>query len=359
MSVAKRVSEEVGCKLGDDVGYAIRFEDCTSKNTVIKYMTDGVLLRESLRDPDIEQYSAIIMDEAHERSLHTDVLMGLIKKVVARRRDLKLIVTSATMDSDKFSSFFGNAPVFHIKGRTFPVETLFSKNPCEDYVDAAVKQVFAIHLGGAPGDILVFMTGQEDIEVTCAILAERLDEIENPPPLAILPIYSQLPADLQAKIFDSALNNARKVIVATNIAETSLTVDGIMYVVDSGYCKMKVYNPKVVDFPIALHARSISVNFTYLLNPIAFSPCTCLIDSCCAATYFPPQLHQFLPVPCFISKSHFHNFINAYLQVGMDTLQITPVSQANANQRSGRAGRTGPGMCSLNGGGVLISIFQS
>ncbi|KAK9727570.1 Pre-mRNA-splicing factor ATP-dependent RNA helicase PRP16 [Basidiobolus ranarum] len=275
MSVAKRVSEEVQTKLGDLVGYAIRFEDCTSEKTVIKYMTDGVLMRESLRESDLDRYSAIIMDEAHERSLQTDVLMGLLKRIVARRRDMKLIVTSATMNAEKFSTFFGNVPIFTIPGRTFPVDVMFSKTPCEDYVDSAVKQILSIHLSHPAGDILVFMTGQEDIEITCQVLAERLEQLDDPPPLAILPIYSQMPADLQAKIFDKAANNARKVIVATNIAETSLTVDGIMYVVDSGYCKLKVYNPKI----------------------------------------------------------------------GMDALQITPVSQANANQRSGRAGRTGPGSC--------------
>ncbi|RPB19840.1 hypothetical protein L211DRAFT_584545 [Terfezia boudieri ATCC MYA-4762] len=197
MSVAKRVSEEMQVKLGGLVGYAIRFEDCTSKDTMIKYMTDGVLLR-------------------------------LIKKILARRRDLKLIVTSATMNSERFSNFYGGAPEFIIPGRTFPVDVLWSKSPCEDYVDAAVKQVLAIHLGQGAGDILVFMTGQEDIEITCEVIAERLAQLNNPPKLAILPIYSQMPADLQAKIFDKAEGGARKVIVATNIAETSLTVDGII-----------------------------------------------------------------------------------------------------------------------------------
>lgn len=238
-------------------------------------MTDGVLLRESLTSADIDQYNVIIMDEAHERSLNTDVLMGLLKRVMARRRDLRLIVTSATMNAEKFSTFFGNVPIFTIPGRTFPVNVMYSKNPCEDYVDSAVKQVLKIHLSHPPGDILVFMTGQEDIEVTCALIQERLDQLDDVLPLSVLPIYSQLPADLQAKIFEKAENGARKVIVATNIAETSLTVDGISYVVDSGYSKLKIYNPKI----------------------------------------------------------------------GMDALQITPVSQANANQRSGRAGRTGPGHC--------------
>ncbi|THH05571.1 hypothetical protein EW145_g4696 [Phellinidium pouzarii] len=269
MSVAKR------CKLGGKVGYAIRFEDCTSKETAIKYMTDGVLLRESLNEGDLDRYSVIILDEAHERSLSTDVLMGLLRKILSRRRDLKLIVTSATMNAEKFSTFYGNAPCFTIPGRTFPVETFHSKSPCEDYVDSAVKQVLQIHLSLPPGDILVFMTGQEDIEITCQVVQERLDQLDDPALLAVLPIYSQMPADLQAKIFEATDDGRRKVIVATNIAETSLTVDGILYVVDAGYCKLKVYNSKV----------------------------------------------------------------------GMDALQITPISQANANQRTGRAGRTGNGFC--------------
>ncbi|KAI9621806.1 hypothetical protein KEM48_007586 [Puccinia striiformis f. sp. tritici PST-130] len=273
MSVAKRVSEEMECVLGQEVGYVIRFEDCTSDKTVVKFMTDGVLLRESLNEGDLDRYSVIILDEAHERSLSTDVLMGLLRKILSRRRDLKLIVTSATMNAEKFSRFFDDAPDFTIPGRTFPVDILFSKTPCEDYVDSAVKQALQIHLSAPPGDVLIFMTGQEDIEVTCQVIKDRIKQLDNPPFLAVLPIYSQMPADLQAKIFESTQDGRRKCIVATNIAETSLTVDGIMYVIDSGFSKLKVYNPRV----------------------------------------------------------------------GMDALQITPISQANANQRSGRAGRTGSG----------------
>ncbi|KAE8608603.1 hypothetical protein XENTR_v10011542 [Xenopus tropicalis] len=201
MSVAKRVSEEMQVSLGEEVGYAIRFEDCTSEKTLIKYMTDGILLRECLREADLDHYSAVIMDEAHERSLNTDVLFGLLREVVTRRSDLKLIVTSATMDADKFATFFGNVPIFYIPGRTFPVDILFSKTPQEDYVEAAVKQALQIHLSGAAGDILIFMPGQEDIEVTSDQIVERLEELDSAPPLAVLPIYSQLPSDLQAKIF--------------------------------------------------------------------------------------------------------------------------------------------------------------
>lgn len=259
MSVAKRVSEEVAAsllekgeklderaELGGIVGYSIRFEDCTSEHTLIKYMTDGVLLREGLNDSDLNKYSAIVMDEAHERTLNTDVLFGILRKLVARRSDLKLIVTSATMNAELFSDFFGGVPVFHIPGRTFPVETFFAKSVQEDFVMSAVKQALQIHCNYPPGDILIFMTGQEDIEGTCQVLADKMEKhAADSAPLLILPMYSQLPADLQSKIFLAAPEGTRKCIVSTNVAETSLTVDGIKYVIDAGYFKLKVYNPKI------------------------------------------------------------------------------------------------------------------
>lgn len=273
MSVAKRVADEMGVAVGADVGYTIRFEDRTSGATRIKYMTEGILLREMLELPHLDQYSVVIMDEAHERSLNTDVLLGLFRQLLRRRRDLKLVVTSATMNADRFLRFFGGAPQFSIPGRTFPVDIFHAKTRCADYVETAVKQVVTIHLAQGEGDILVFMTGQEDIEATCTLIGEKLQLLENPPPLDVFPIYSTLPADTQQKIFSHTAGR-RKCVVATNIAETSLTVAGVRFVVDCGLAKMKLFNAKL----------------------------------------------------------------------GMDALQTVPIAYANAQQRSGRAGRTGPGI---------------
>ncbi|CAJ1435695.1 unnamed protein product, partial [Effrenium voratum] len=196
MSVAKRVSEEYGCRLGQEVGYAIRFEDQTGPETLIKYMTDGMLLREILSDDMVSKYSIIMLDEAHERTISTDVLFGLLKKAVKKRGDLKLIVTSATLDAEKFSPYFFNSHIFTIPGRTFPVEILYSKDPEQDYVEAALMTVLQIHLTEPSGDILVFLTGQEEIDTACQVLHERMQKLEamSPPPLIILPVYSALPS---------------------------------------------------------------------------------------------------------------------------------------------------------------------
>lgn len=276
MSVAKRVAEEFGCRLGEEVGYAIRFEDCTGPETVIKYMTDGMLLREILIDENLSQYSVIMLDEAHERTIHTDVLFGLLKQLVQRRPDLRLIVTSATLDAEKFSGYFFNCNIFTIPGRTFPVEILYTKQPESDYLDASLITVLQIHLTEPEGDILLFLTGQEEIDYACQCLYERMKGLgKNVPELIILPVYSALPSEMQSRIFEPAPPGKRKVVVATNIAEASLTIDGIFYVIDPGFAKQNVYNPKQ----------------------------------------------------------------------GLDSLVITPISQASAKQRAGRAGRTGPGKC--------------
>jgi len=306
MSVAARVAQEMNVRLGHEVGYSIRFENCTSPKTVISYMTDGMLLREILTQPDLASISALVIDEAHERTLHTDILFGLVKDIVRFRSDLKLIISSATLDAEKFSQYFG-ASIFMIPGRMFPVDIYYTKSPEADYVDASVVTVLQIHVSQPlNGDVLVFLTGQEEIETAAEILAQRAKNLgARIPELLICPIYANLPSEQQAKIFEKTPKGARKVVLATNIAETrsvyccvlvamrlfvysifvpshlfvlllySLTIDGICYVIDSGFNKQKTYN-----------ARS-----------------------------------------------------------GMESLVVTPVSQAAANQRAGRAGRTQPGKC--------------
>uniref|UniRef100_A0A2R5LFA9 RNA helicase n=1 Tax=Ornithodoros turicata TaxID=34597 RepID=A0A2R5LFA9_9ACAR len=245
MSVAARVSEELGVKLGNEVGYSIRFEDCTSERTVLKYMTDGMLLREFLSEPDLAGYSVIIVDEAHERTLHTDILFGLVKDIARFRPDLKLLISSATLDAEKFSEFFDDAPIFKIPGRRFPVDIFYTKAPEADYLDACVVTVLQIHITQPLGDILVFLTGQEEIETCQELLMERTRRLGSKiKELIILPIYSNLPSDMQAKIFEPTPPGARKVVLATNIAETSLTIDGIIYVIDPGFCKQNSYNAR-------------------------------------------------------------------------------------------------------------------
>nr|GMC47767.1 pre-mRNA-splicing factor ATP-dependent RNA helicase DEAH1-like isoform X1 [Ipomoea batatas] len=278
MSVAARVSQEMGVKLGHEVGYSIRFEDCTSEKTLLKYMTDGMLLREFLGEPDLASYSVIMVDEAHERTLSTDILFGLVKDISRFRPDLKLLISSATLDAEKFSDYFDSAPIFKIPGRRFPVEIHYTKAPEADYLDAAIVTALQIHVTQPPGDgdILVFLTGQEEIETAEEIIKHRVKGLGTKiAELIICPIYANLPTELQSKIFEPTPERARKVVLATNIAETSLTIDGIKYVIDPGFCKMKSYNPRT----------------------------------------------------------------------GMESLLVTPVSKASANQRAGRSGRTGPGKC--------------
>lgn len=215
------------------------------------------------------------MDEAHERSLNTDILFGIFKQLLPDRSDLRLVITSATIDERKISTFFGNVQPFHISGRTYPVSVQYLSYIPDDYVETTVKQILNIHLNQDDGDILVFMTGQEDIDITCELLYEKVKLLgENRiKPLKILPIYSQLSPEAQKLIFKNY--KARKIIIATNIAETSLTLFGVKYVIDTGLGKWKVYNPKI----------------------------------------------------------------------GMDSLQIFPISKQNADQRKGRAGRTQSGIC--------------
>lgn len=258
------------------VGYSIRFEDCTSKSTVLKYMTDGMLLREFLSEPDLSAYSCMMIDEAHERTLHTDILFGLVKDIAAFRPDLRLLISSATLDAQKFSDYFDEAPIFKIPGRRYPVDIMYTKAPEADYMDACAVTVMQIHLTQPKGDILVFLTGQEEIDNCEQLLNEMARKFGSKiAELLVLPIYANLPSDMQAKIFEPTPEGARKVVLGTNIAETSLTIDGIIYVIDPGFSKQKSYNPRT----------------------------------------------------------------------GMESLIVTPCSQASANQRAGRAGRVAAGKC--------------
>ncbi|KFO26089.1 ATP-dependent RNA helicase DHX8 [Fukomys damarensis] len=274
--VAERVAEEFVCHLGQEVGYTVRFEDCSGPQTCIKYMTDGMLLRECLADPDLMQYAVIMLDQAQEGTIHTDVLFGLLKETVQKRRDMKLIITSSTLDMVKLSQYFFKAPIFTVLGRMYRVEILYTKEPETDYLDASLITAMQIHLTEPPGDMLVFLTRQEEIYMDCEIVYERMKTLgPDVPELNILPMYSALPSAMQTRIFDPALPCSRNFVMANNIGETSLTIDSIHDVVDHGFVKQRVYD----------------------------------------------------------SKS------------GVDQLWVTHISQAQAKQRAGRAGHTGPRRC--------------
>ncbi|XP_018679353.2 probable pre-mRNA-splicing factor ATP-dependent RNA helicase DEAH2 isoform X2 [Musa acuminata AAA Group] len=283
MSVSRRVAEEMDVTIGEEVGYSIRFEDCSSHRTILKYLTDGMLLREAMADPLLERYKVIILDEAHERTLATDVLFGLLKEVLRNRPDLKLVVMSATLEAEKFQGYFSGAPLMKVPGRLHPVEIFYTQEPERDYLEAAIRTVVQIHMCEPSGDILVFLTGEEEIEDACRKITKEINNLgDQVGPVKVVPLYSTLPPAMQQKIFEPApapLEEGgpagRKIVVSTNIAETSLTIDGIVYVIDPGFSKQKVYNPRI----------------------------------------------------------------------RVESLLVSPISKASAHQRAGRAGRTQPGKC--------------
>ncbi|PIO75689.1 hypothetical protein TELCIR_02247 [Teladorsagia circumcincta] len=266
MSVAARVAEEVGCKLGMQVGYSIRFEDCTSEKTVLKYMTDGMLLREFLNEPDLASYSVMMIDEAHERTLHTDILFGLVKDIARFRKDLKLLISSATLDAEKFSTFFDDAPIFRIPGRRFPVDIYYTQAPEADYMDAVMVTVMQIHLTQPlPGDILVFLTGQEEIESVQEALMEKTKALGSKiKELIPLPIYANLPSDLQAKIFEPTPPNARKASANQRAGRAGRTGPGKCFRLYTAWA----YKHELEDQPIPEIQRTNLGNVVLMLKSL-------------------------------------------------------------------------------------------
>lgn len=236
-ATASRIAQELKSELGKYVGYKIRFTDRTSPESYIKLMTDGILLAETQTDPLLRQYDTILIDEAHERSLNIDFLLGYLKSVLAKRHDLKLIVTSATLDAERFSKHFNDAPVIEVSGRLYPIETRwrpFDERKDVDINDAIVDAVDETHRTG-PGDALVFLPGEREIREAAEALRKH-----HPPGLEILPLFARQTAQEQVRVF--APHQGRRVVLATNVAETSLTVPGIRYVIDTGLARVKRYS---------------------------------------------------------------------------------------------------------------------
>ena len=280
-SVAKRIAEELDSPLGDVVGYKVRFQDRLQRGASVKLMTDGILLAETQGDPELRAYDTLIIDEAHERSLNIDFLLGYLKQLLPRRPDLKVVVTSATIDADRFAQHFasslGPAPVIQVSGRLFPVEQRwrpFEESKEHDLDDAIADAVDELWRGGAAGDILVFLPGEREIREAADHLHKHLARaLRGGPPAEILPLFARLSQAEQDRVFQ--LHGARRIVLATNVAETSLTVPGIRFVIDAGLARVKRYS--------------------------------------------------------YRSK--------------VEQLQIEPISQAAAHQRAGRCGRVADGVC--------------
>src|SRR5207344_3528868 len=219
-SVSERIAEEMQVELGDLVGYQVRFTDHSSDATRLKVMTDGILLAEMQRDRDLRRYDTIIIDEAHERSLNIDFILGYLKQLLPRRPDLKVIVTSATIDTDRFARHFDTEQVIEVTGRTFPVEVRYRPMDDTDQVQAIVGAVEELTIEG-PGDVLVFLSGEREIR-------DAADALHSDQTLEVLPLYARLSSAEQHRIFERPKNQVkRRVVLATNVAETSLTVPGV------------------------------------------------------------------------------------------------------------------------------------
>ncbi|MCB0889679.1 MAG: ATP-dependent RNA helicase HrpA, partial [Nocardioidaceae bacterium] len=256
-SVAERIAEELNCELGELVGYQVRFTDRSTKSSRVKVMTDGILLAELQHDRDLRKYDTIIIDEAHERSLNIDFLLGYLKQLLPRRPDLKLIITSATIDPERFAEYFSGAPILRVSGRTFPVEIRYRPLVGDQYDDEgepvirdqteAIEDAVVELCAEIDGDILVFLPGEREIRDAADALAHRA---KGPKGFDVVPLYSRLSAREQHRVFES--HGRRRVVLATNVAETSLTVPGIMAVVDTGVARISRYSArsKVQRLPV-------------------------------------------------------------------------------------------------------------
>ncbi len=242
LTVGRRIAEELGEPIGQTVGVKIRFQDSSSDQTRIKVMTDGILLAEAHSDRFLNQYDTLIVDEAHERSLNIDFILGMLKTLLKKRRDLRLIITSATIDTQKFAQAFDQAPVIEISGRTFPVEIRYLADPASNgeetsYIEQAVLAIDQLQQERRHGDILVFMPTEQDIRDTCEIIQGR-----RYPNTEVMPLFARLSASEQQRVFQPV--QGRKIIVATNVAETSITLPGIYYVIDTGLARISQYTPR-------------------------------------------------------------------------------------------------------------------
>lgn len=258
VTVAQRIAEELGEEVGRSIGYKIRFEDRSGPRPLIKLMTDGILLMEAQTDPRLRAYDTIIVDEAHERSLNIDFTLGILKKLIHSRRDLKVIITSATIDTEKFSRAFNDAPIIEVSGRMYPVDVRYRPlDPEEEekgdftYVDAAVRAVDDLKKERKRGDILIFMPTEQDIRETCDLLEGR-----DYRDCAILPMFARLSWSEQRRVFQPVTE--QKIVVATNVAETSITIPGIRYVIDTGMARISRYSPRTrtTSLPIRSISRS-------------------------------------------------------------------------------------------------------
>lgn len=243
INVATRVADEMDVHLGGTVGYNVRFDVRESEETRLKYVTDGLLIKQFITDPEVRQYGIIIIDEAHERSVNSDIILGLLKNLVEKRDDLHVVVMSATLEATRFIEFFNDAPHLVVPGRLHPIEIIHVDEPVKEYFESTITTALKIHNEEPPGDILIFLTGEEEIENACERLRQGARNTKSGLRAQVLPLYGSLPAGDQQRVFAPTKPGFRKIICATNIAETSVTIDGVVYVVDPGFVKQSKYLP--------------------------------------------------------------------------------------------------------------------